>query len=44
MTNIHDTHINITRFAHHSPHIFATCSFDKTVKVRTLSLLYMYVL
>ena len=31
--NIHDNHINISRFMHTSPHIFATSSFDKTVKL-----------
>ena len=30
---IHQQHINITRFANHSPHIFATSSFDKCVKM-----------
>lgn len=31
--NIHTNHINISRFAYHSPFIFATSSFDKTVKL-----------
>ena len=31
--DIHSEHINISRFTHHSPTIFATSSFDKTVKV-----------
>ena len=30
---IHQQHINITRFSNHSPHIFATSSFDKCVKM-----------
>lgn len=30
---IHTDHINITRFAHHSPNLFATSSFDRTIKV-----------
>jgi len=30
----HTKHINIARFAHDSPHLLATSSFDKTVKVR----------
>eukprot|EP00903_Cladosiphon_okamuranus_P011781 g11074.t1 len=29
---IHEDHINISRFANHSPFVFATSSFDKTVK------------
>eukprot|EP00752_Nemacystus_decipiens_P012142 g10764.t1 len=29
---IHGDHINISRFANHSPFVFATSSFDKTVK------------
>ena len=31
--NIHDDHINISRFAYHSPFVFATSSFDRTVKL-----------
>ena len=31
--NVHDDHINISRFTNLSPHIFGTSSFDKTVKV-----------
>ncbi|CAM9662216.1 unnamed protein product [Scytosiphon promiscuus] len=30
--DIHEDHINISRFANHSPFVFATSSFDKTVK------------
>ena len=30
---IHEKHINISRFTNHSPNIFATCSFDKYVKM-----------
>lgn len=32
-TDVHSGHVNITRFANHSPTIFATSSFDKTVKM-----------
>jgi hypothetical protein len=31
--DVHTEHINISRFTNHSPHIFATCSFDKHTKV-----------
>lgn len=31
--NIHSDHINITRFAYHSPHVLSTTSFDRTVKL-----------
>ena len=31
--NIHEQHINITRFSNHSPNVFATSSFDKKVKM-----------
>ena len=31
-TNIHSGHINISRFGNQSPYLFATSSFDKTVK------------
>jgi WD40 repeat protein len=31
--DIHKDHINISRFANLSPHVFGTSSFDKTVKV-----------
>jgi len=31
--DIHDDHINITRFANHLPDILLTCSFDRTVKM-----------
>ncbi|CAB1107021.1 unnamed protein product [Ectocarpus sp. CCAP 1310/34] len=30
--DVHEDHINISRFANHSPFVFATSSFDKTVK------------
>lgn len=30
----HTAHINIARFAHESPNVMATSSFDKTIKVR----------
>jgi len=32
-TNIHTGFVNISRFAHQSPHLFATASFDATCKV-----------
>jgi hypothetical protein len=31
--NIHEDHINISRFANHLPNILLTCSFDNTVKL-----------
>eukprot|EP00271_Cylindrocystis_brebissonii_P010026 TRINITY_DN259_c4_g1_i1.p1 TRINITY_DN259_c4_g1~~TRINITY_DN259_c4_g1_i1.p1 ORF type:complete len:955 (+),score=205.76 TRINITY_DN259_c4_g1_i1:238-3102(+) len=31
--NLHEEHINVVKFAHHSPHLFATSSFDRTVKL-----------
>ena len=31
-SDIHEGQINVLRFANHSPHMFATSSFDKTVK------------
>ncbi|CEM00027.1 unnamed protein product [Vitrella brassicaformis CCMP3155] len=31
--NVHHHHINILRFSNHSPHIFATSSFDQTCKL-----------
>ena len=31
--NIHENHINVSRFMHHNAHVFATSSFDKSVKV-----------
>lgn len=34
LADVHTNHINISRFAHHSPTIFATSSFDRTAKVR----------
>lgn len=30
---IHEDHINISRFANHSPNLFATSSFDRTMKL-----------
>ena len=33
LEGIHKNHINISRFTHTSPNIFATCSFDETVKM-----------
>lgn len=32
-TNLHQEPINVAKFAHHSPFLFATSSFDKTVKM-----------
>lgn len=32
MQNCHSDSINISRFANHSPNLFATCSFDSTIK------------
>ncbi|XP_062101866.1 protein DWD HYPERSENSITIVE TO UV-B 1 isoform X2 [Humulus lupulus] len=32
-TNIHREPINVAKFAHHSPHLFATSSFDHDVKM-----------
>ena len=31
-SNIHADHINISRFSHFSPHLFATSSFDRSAK------------
>ncbi|XP_002975530.2 uncharacterized protein LOC9645248 [Selaginella moellendorffii] len=31
--DLHEDHINVVKFAHHSPKTFATSSFDKTVKM-----------
>ncbi|CAI7851275.1 unnamed protein product [Closterium sp. NIES-54] len=31
--NLHREHINVLKFAHHSPHVFATSSFDRHVKL-----------
>ncbi|KAK1316796.1 hypothetical protein QJS10_CPA05g01262 [Acorus calamus] len=31
--DLHQEHINVVKFAHHSPNIFATSSFDKEVKM-----------
>ncbi|CAI5465242.1 unnamed protein product [Closterium sp. Yama58-4] len=31
--NLHGEHINVLKFAHHSPHVFATSSFDRHVKL-----------
>eukprot|EP00300_Choanocystis_sp_HF-7_P017250 c19672_g1_i5.p1 GENE.c19672_g1_i5~~c19672_g1_i5.p1 ORF type:complete len:131 (+),score=21.09 c19672_g1_i5:315-707(+) len=36
--NIHTEHINVVKFSNHSPHLFATCSFDKSVKLWDLRL------
>ena len=33
MAGLHGEHINIARFAHESPWLMATCSFDKTAKL-----------
>lgn len=30
---VHDGHINIARFANYSPHLFASSSFDRTIKL-----------
>ncbi|KAF4656178.1 hypothetical protein FOZ61_007134 [Perkinsus olseni] len=38
LTDIHSHFINILRFANHSPHIFATSSFDHTCKIWDLRL------
>ncbi|KAM6591289.1 hypothetical protein CsatA_013894 [Cannabis sativa] len=32
-SNIHREPINVAKFAHHSPHLFATSSFDRDVKM-----------
>mmetsp|Transcript_3998 Transcript_3998/g.14223 ORF Transcript_3998/g.14223 Transcript_3998/m.14223 type:complete len:917 (+) Transcript_3998:222-2972(+) len=31
--NLHREHINVLKFANHSPHVFATSSFDRDIKV-----------
>lgn len=31
--DLHQQHINVVKFAHHSPHLFATSSFDKEIKM-----------
>merc|ERR1712232_1001032 len=31
--NLHQQHINVLKFAHHNPHLFATSSFDEEVKL-----------
>ncbi|RWW60924.1 hypothetical protein BHE74_00032050 [Ensete ventricosum] len=31
--DLHKEHINVVKFAHHSPTVFATASFDKDVKM-----------
>ena len=31
--SLHREHINVLKFAHHSPHIFATSSFDRDLKL-----------
>ncbi len=30
---IHNDHINISRFSNHSPHLFCSSSFDRTLKL-----------
>jgi WD40 repeat protein len=30
---LHDTHINVVKFSHHSPNLFCSSSFDRSVKV-----------
>lgn len=40
--DIHEDHINISRFANHSPFVFATSSFDRTVSTKTTSTLIVY--
>ncbi|RZC45181.1 hypothetical protein C5167_038121 [Papaver somniferum] len=32
-TNMHEGHINVVKFAHHSPSIFASSSFDQDIKM-----------
>ena len=32
-SDLHKEHINVVKFANHSPHIFATSSFDKEIKM-----------
>ncbi|KAH9314285.1 hypothetical protein KI387_022912, partial [Taxus chinensis] len=36
--DLHGEHINVVKFAHHSPSIFATSSFDKDIKMWDLRL------
>lgn len=31
--DLHQQHINVVKFAHHSPNLFATSSFDKEIKM-----------
>lgn len=31
--DLHQQHINVVKFAHHSPHLFATSSFDREIKM-----------
>ncbi len=33
LNNIHEGHINISRFSNLNPNVFATCSFDRTAKM-----------
>lgn len=40
--DIHEDHINISRFANHSPFVFATSSFDKTVRDQRTVLILLY--
>ncbi|KAI3922369.1 hypothetical protein MKX01_006058 [Papaver californicum] len=37
-TNMHEGHINVVKFAHHSPSIFASSSFDQDIKMWDLRL------
>ncbi|KAH7295969.1 hypothetical protein KP509_26G001600 [Ceratopteris richardii] len=32
-SDLHQQHINVVKFAHHSPNLFATSSFDKEIKM-----------
>ena len=32
-TDLHQQHINVVKFAHHSPNLFTTSSFDKEIKM-----------
>lgn len=34
--DLHREHINVLKFAHHSPSLFVTSSFDKDIKVTPL--------
>lgn len=39
LKNLHGAHINVLKFAHHAPSLFATSSFDRDVKVMHTSFL-----